>query len=397
MVLRLALFLGVFLTLTTVLHVYLYRRLIRDTTTRPGLRRAGKGVIAGLWAVVVLGGPVNAVLGSSVTEALATGTWVWVGVVVYLWLTLALAGSVLLVLRKTPWGRGVRTVPAGVPDPGGPHSPERRLFLSRAVAGGALAATTGVSSYGVWRAYTPPEIEEVVIRLKRLPKALDGFTIVQVSDIHVGPLVRRQFMDDMVARCNALKPDLMAITGDLVDGNVATLGHSVAALANLRSRHGSYFITGNHEYYSGDLEWSAELERQGVQVLRNRTVRIGDAAASFDLVGVDDWIGQEGRRYDLDAALAGAAPDRTRVLLAHQPAHFKEATAQGVDLQLSGHTHGGQMFPFNLLVPLQWEHFAGHYTHGEGQIYVSRGTGFWGPPLRVGSPPEISRIVLVAA
>ena len=168
-------------------------------------------------------------------------------------------------------------------------------------------------------------------------------------------------------------------------------------LSNLRARYGSFFVTGNHDYYSGDDAWTAFLEGQGVQVLRNRHVSIGDEGGSFDLVGVDDWSG--GRRrgkkgYDLEQAIAGRDPDRASVLLAHQPANFDVAARRGIDLQISGHTHGGQIFPMTWLIGFGWEHAAGHYREGDGQIFVSRGCGFWGPPMRVDSPPEIVKLVL---
>jgi predicted MPP superfamily phosphohydrolase len=254
----------------------------------------------------------------------------------------------------------------------------------------------------VWRAYHPPVVNEVAVRLPGLPRALDGFTIVQLSDIHVGPLIQRRFMDAMVAQANALKGDLVCITGDLVDGSVEELGFAAGALGNLRSRHGTYFVTGNHEYYSGDEEWSDALSRMGVTVLRNRHVRIGEPGASFDLVGVDDWAAQRSgypasRSYDLAAATAGRDPSRASVLLAHQPAGWREqALKAGIGLQLSGHTHGGQYFPFNLVVSAVWEHPAGLYREGDGSLYVSRGTGFWGPPLRVAAPPEIVKVTLLA-
>jgi predicted MPP superfamily phosphohydrolase len=203
-----------------------------------------------------------------------------------------------------------------------------------------------------------------------------------------------------VRRCNALKPDLVAVTGDLVDGSVTDLGPHVAALRNLGSRFGTFFITGNHEYYSGDEEWCTALEGMGLTVLRNRHVTLGDAGGQLDLVGVDDWSAgvERGRRaYDLDRALAGRNKDRAAVLLAHQPRDFEKAVQNGIGLQLSGHTHGGQLFPGTLFIPMLWPRPAGHFTLGDGHLYVSRGTGFWGPPMRVGAPPEIVKVVLRSA
>ncbi|HLL83251.1 MAG TPA: metallophosphoesterase, partial [Longimicrobium sp.] len=280
----------------------------------------------------------------------------------------------------------------------GPESPERRLFLARVAAGGAVVAGGGLSAFGVWRAYAEPVVTELSVVVPRLPRTLDGMSIVQVSDVHVSTLIQRRFMDEMVRRCNALKPDLMAITGDLVDGSVEALGHHASALSNLRTRFGSFFVTGNHEYYSGDVEWSAALEGMGVTVLRNRHVTVGDAGGKLDIVGVDDWTGRGGERpYDFDKAVEGRNRDHAAVLLAHQPRDFEKAVEHGIGLQLSGHTHGGQLFPGTLFIPMLWPRPAGHFTLGDGHLYVSRGTGFWGPPMRVGAPPEIVKIVLRSA
>jgi predicted MPP superfamily phosphohydrolase len=331
------------------------------------------------------------------------------GVVIYLLLAFWVLGGAhalsLLARRVIPRPAPTST-PASTPSPASapvpapaPVSEERRLFLARVTAGGALLATSGIVGYGTWRAFHPPTVNRVAIRLPGLPKALDGFTLVQLSDIHVGPVIQRRFMDAVVEQCNALKPDLMCITGDLVDGSVSELGHAVSALGNLRSRHGTYFVTGNHEYYSDDEAWTDALERLGIPVLRNRYVRIGEPGASFDLVGVDDWgAARSGfdRRYDLAQAVAGRDPERPAVLLAHQPANWREAAKAGIGLQLSGHTHGGQFFPFNLAISAIWEHSAGHYEENGRHLYVSRGTGFWGPPVRVAAPPEIVHVTLLS-
>ncbi|RYZ36754.1 MAG: metallophosphoesterase, partial [Myxococcaceae bacterium] len=215
--------------------------------------------------------------------------------------------------------------------------------------------------------------------------------------IHVGPVIQRRFMDELVRRANALKPDLVAITGDLVDGTVNDLRHSVAALQNLQASAGTHFITGNHEYYWNASAWADALTGLGVTVLRNRHVTVGDAGGAFDVVGVDDWSMRNGPRgYNLDAALQGRNPDRAAVLLAHQPSNWDVAAKAGMGLQLSGHTHGGQFFPFTLAVSAIWKHDAGLFQDGDRSLYVSRGTGFWGPPLRVAAPSEIVKVTLLA-
>jgi predicted MPP superfamily phosphohydrolase len=262
-----------------------------------------------------------------------------------------------------------------------------------AVVGVALAA--GV--LGMFIALRGPVLQRVEIPLERWPAALDGFRIVQLSDIHIGPILGRDFASKLVERTNALEPDLVAITGDLVDGGVRQLSDEVAPFSGLRARHGVYFVTGNHDHYSGASPWCDKLTELGFRVLRNERVEVRDGDAAFDLVGVDDYRASQlgsGGGEDLAAALAGRDPERPAVLLAHDPSTFKRASAESIDLQLSGHTHGGQIWPFGYLVRLAIPFVAGRYRRGGSELYVSRGTGFWGPPMRLMKPAEISEIVL---
>jgi len=239
----------------------------------------------------------------------------------------------------------------------------------------------------------------VGVKLERLPPALSGLTIVQLTDVHIGPTIGRSFLEHVVERTNQAKPDAIVITADLADGSVAALRTHVEPLAKLRARHGVFFVTGNHEYYSGVEEWLDELARLGVRPLRNERVAIVDASASIDLAGVDDASAHmPGHGADYARALGGAAPDRELVLLAHQPSQIVHAARAGVGLQLSGHTHGGQIWPFGALVRLNQPYVAGLHRHDERtQIYVSRGTGYWGPPMRLFCPAEITKVVLAPA
>jgi len=249
-------------------------------------------------------------------------------------------------------------------------------------------------------------VVRVDVPIRGLPAAWHGFTVAQISDIHVGPTIKRRYVRRIVERVNALDADLVAITGDLVDGKVSELAAHVAPLAQLRSRHGTFFVTGNHEYYSGAHAWIDELRRLGLTVLLNEHVVIvrADAldpvGAPLVLAGVTDFNAghfDPAHRSDPAAALHGAPPSAVRVLLAHQPRSAAAAAAAGFDLQLSGHTHGGQFYPWNLFVRFQQPFTAGLRKWENLWVYTSRGTGYWGPPKRFGAPSEITHLRLVAA
>ena len=258
-----------------------------------------------------------------------------------------------------------------------------------------------VTVLGFWNARRTARVVRVDVPVAALPAALDGFTVAQITDIHVGPTIKQHYLQAIVRKVNALEADMVAITGDLVDGKVHELADHVAPLAQLRSRHGSFFFTGNHEYYSGAHAWMAELRRLGVRVLMNEHVVLQQNQAAVVLAGVADFHADRfdpSHRSDPHAAIAGAPLDAgVRLLLAHQPRSAFEAAKAGFDVQLSGHTHGGQFWPWNLFVPLQQPFTAGLRRLQDLWVYTSRGTGYWGPPKRFGAPSEITLLRLVAA
>lgn len=268
-------------------------------------------------------------------------------------------------------------------------------LFSAGVVGGALA----VLVVGVWRARRPAVVR-VDVPIAHLPEDLEGFRIVQLSDLHVGPTLKRDFVERIVETTNRLDPDLIALTGDVGDGFPSALRDEVAPLAGLVALHGKFFVTGNHEYYWDAPGWVRELERLGFNVLLNAHRVIRRGSAQLILAGVTDLSasrGVRGHTSDPAAAIAGAPAGDVRVLLAHQPKSAFAARAAGFDLQISGHTHGGQYFPFNLLVRLFQPFVAGLHRLEAMWLYVSRGTGYWGPPLRLGAPSEITLIQLTRA
>lgn len=258
-----------------------------------------------------------------------------------------------------------------------------------------------VTLIGFINARRTARVVDVEVPIEKLPAALHGFTIAQISDIHVGPTIRRRYLDRIVERVNALDADVIAITGDLVDGSVHELSAHTAPLSRLSARHGSYFVTGNHEYYSNAHAWIAEVRRLGLRVLLNEHVVLKHDGVSVVVAGVTDYTAHHfdpTHRSDPKAALAGAPDDAAvKLLLAHQPRTAPAAAEAGFHLQLSGHTHGGQFFPWNFFVPLQQPFTAGLNRLRDLWVYTSRGTGYWGPPKRFGAPSEITRVRLVAA
>ena len=376
------------LGLTFGLHYYFWIRLVRDTALPQPYR--GVATLA-LW-MLGLSLPATMIFGRlspAFGRLLAWPGFIWMGTMMLLFLTLL--GSEVLRL-------GLSAVGLAHAATGAMSDPERRLFLSRCLAGLAGVATSGLGLVALRAGLRDVALREVEIKLRRLPAALSGLTIVQLSDVHVGPTIGRRFIETLVARVNGLDPDLIAITGDLVDGSVAELAHAVAPLGGLKARLGVFFVTGNHEYYSGVDDWLAELRRLGIRVLRNERVTVGDGEASIDLAGIDDFMSRgqaPGHGPDLPRALDGRDPSRELILLAHQPKAFGEALRHGVGLQLSGHTHGGQIWPWGYAVKLQqggW--VAGLYRRGDHQLYVNEGTGYWGPPMRLASQGGVTRLVL---
>ncbi|MEP7138452.1 MAG: metallophosphoesterase [Caldimonas sp.] len=369
--------------LSILLHGYVAWRLVPALAFLPGTI-----LLAALLAVSALAMPLGLGARRGGTRRLGID-WAWVGLVAMGWF------SSLFVLTVA---RDVGLLAAVALDAVRPGSLEVASIAEVSARFVAIVAVA-VTLWGFGNARRTARVRRVDVPVAGLAPALDGFTIAQISDVHVGPTIKRPYVEAIVATVNGLDADLVAVTGDLVDGSVAQLAEHVAPLAGLRSKEGIYFVTGNHEYYSGAAAWVRELRRLGLVVLMNEHVVVHRGGAALVVAGVTDFSAahfDRAQASDPRSALAGSPAGAFRLLLAHQPRSADAAEAAGFDLQLSGHTHGGQFWPWNLFVRLQQPFTAGLHRWRRLWVYTSRGTGYWGPPKRFGAPSEVTFIRLVA-
>jgi predicted MPP superfamily phosphohydrolase len=371
-------------TLLVSAHYYLAMRLVVEPAWFEPVQSVLLIVIVVLAVTLVLGPLSERLLDRRLSRLVSWPASLWMGFMFLLMMLLLFSDLVL-------WVTGT----AAEATSGHGHG---SVASARLRALGVLALALVAGAIGILGARRPPTVQRIEHRLRRWPGELDGFRIVQISDLHFGAILGHRFAQDVVERCNALDPDLVAVTGDLADGGVRHLAGEVRPFTALRARHGVFFVLGNHDHYSGANRWAEVARTLGMQVLRNRRVSVGSNGTSFELAGVDDYRGGwfDGMREDLPRALEGANPERAVILLAHDPTTFKRASTMGVDLQLSGHTHGGQIWPFCHLVRLAVPFVAGPYQRNGSKLYVSRGTGFWGPPMRLFAPAEITEHVLMS-
>jgi predicted MPP superfamily phosphohydrolase len=395
------LFFLIFFAVSGLLATYISWRLF----SKAAFRRRWKIAIA-LGVVVTLFMPVLAImLRRSGFDNLGIHLLTWIGYLGVGFLSFIFSYLVIRDLVWVPFA-GLKMIKARIskPAPSAAGSrqidnPSRRGFIVNSMNYGIMAAAALSTGYGIAEAKQTPRVKSVPIKIDHLPPELEGFRIVQITDIHVSPTFRRASVEEIVVLVNTLDADIVVLTGDLVDGFVNQLGYDVAPLKQISSGSGNFFVTGNHEYYSGVIEWIEEVKRLGFTVLLNEHVVITRGQARLLLAGVTDYRGGNflpSHRSDPQKALNGALPADAKILLAHQPKNIFDAAQAGYDLQISGHTHGGQFFPWNLLVGFVQPYVSGLHTHQNTQIYVSRGTGYWGPPVRVGAPSEITLIKLVA-
>jgi uncharacterized protein len=411
-------FVAVIFLVIALVHLYLWKRLIRDPL-RPGRARRAGGLAVVLLAVLVPATLIGTRTGAA--EWLAWPGYLWIALMFYLLVMLIVLEVPRLVIglvsrRRTAADAALPTAAHAGPPTGPPHAPapapppgprtatataepqpveqpviERRLLLARSAAIVAGLTAAGITGYGVRTALGPPQLDRLEFPLAKLPRSLDGTRLAVVSDIHLGALTGLRRVGRIVDLINSVNADIVCIVGDLVDGTVEELGRFAEPLAGIKSRRGAYFVTGNHEYYSGFAPWIQEVARLGVQPLRNDRVELG----GLDLAGVNDLNGARfGDAPDFGKALGNRDTTRPVVLMAHQPIAAHDAAPYGVDLQVSGHTHGGQMVPFNLVVRMEQPIVSGFGRVDGVPVYVTNGAGFWGPPVRVGAPPQITVIDL---
>lgn len=435
---HLKMFIVVALGMIAAVHLYLWWRLVRDTTSPGRQRRIGTVVfVAGLVLAVttlVAGDLVPARYGW-----LTLPGYLWLAMIFYLILLLvALEVPVLVVQqvarRRVPTRSAAAPVlsqafasqaaasqtadaaPAGPPAPdatggepgptaaqepqrgaGSVHRVDRRLLLRRGAAITAGLAAAGVTGFGVHRAYSPARIKRLEVPLARLDPRADGLRVAVLADIHVGPLFGTGQVERMVEQVNGLDADVVTVVGDIVTAEPERVRDSLLPLTGMRARYGTYYVNGNHEYYVGHEDWAQVATELELRVLRNERLEITHRGGAVDLAGVNDVAGSEfGDPPDYAAALGDRDPSRPVLLMAHQPVAVRAAARYGVDLQLSGHTHGGQLYPFDYLVGLQQPVVAGLAEVDGTQVYVTNGVGFWGPPVRVGADPEITVLTLRA-
>jgi len=380
-------FLAILVCVLGVIHLYLWQRLVRDAVTRRRWRKvAGFALLAGpvlILATVM----VEPSLPRPLAAVLMWPGYLWLGVMFYLMVVLLLLELPVfvawLIQRLVQRRRGVE--------------PSRRRLLRQGAAIAAGVAAVGISGYGVSRAYRPPKVTRLAVPLARLDPRADGLRVVVIADIHVSPVFGAGQVERVVEVVNGLDADVITVVGDMVSSEVGKVRESAAPLRRMRSRYGSFFVTGNHEYYNGYEEWIEAADDLGLRVLRNERVEIAHLGGVIDLAGVND---REGSGYDdppdYEAALGDRDPSRPVLLMAHQPVQVHEAARYGVDLQLSGHTHGGQVYPFDLLVRLEQPVVSGLSEVDGTLVYVTNGAGFWGPPMRVGADPDVTLLELRA-
>ena len=369
-------------------HYYLWLRLIKDTGLNNLYKNIGAYLFLGLTLSLPMALLADRILPYKYSFALLWLSYFWIGIMMLLFFLLIsidmIKTAIYIFQRFTQAGEEIT-------------NPGRRAFISGMTASAASLIVFISSGIGVKNYYSSAVVKKFRVPLEDLPEVFKGFKIVQISDLHLGQMMTKKILEKIVDQVNSLRPDLIAITGDLADGSTTRLLNQAVPLKNLKAKDGVYFVTGNHEYYSGVENWTSAIKNMGIAVLNNQNIKIRKKDDFFYLAGVTDHGGKNfGREHaaDFKKALHGLEKSKKKILLAHQPIAVQEASEYGTDLILSGHTHGGQIWPFNYLVYLQQPFLKGFYDYKGTKLYVNQGTGCWGPPIRLGSKNEITQIML---
>lgn len=389
---------AIVLTAPAIGFAYIGRRFITPSSlSKPLKRYAWWGL--GLVFLISVGSVALFRVFEELVDPLSWFVYVVLGFISFVFTFLLIRDLLWLILRR------IRTLyfaarKALQKTPAPQTNSDRRTFLLQMTNLGILGLSASLTAYGIYEARRRPGVINIAVPIERLPKEFDGLRIVQITDIHAGLTVKRDWIETIVAEVDDLQPDLIAFTGDLVDGSVPYLRDHVAPFGELQAPYGKFFVTGNHEYYSGVEPWVEEVQRLGYDILNNEHRLIQRSGSSLVLAGVTDYSGGQflpEHESDPEAAIRNAPAEMPKILLAHQPRTLHQAESLGFDLIISGHTHGGQFFPWNLVAALGQPVIKGLHRYNGTWIYVSKGTGYWGPPVRLGARSEITIITLITA
>ena len=386
----------IWITLIILVYFYIGRRLIKPAN----LTRRQKWIVWSIIAFTPFTQPISFFIRQTSTDQTVSALFSWISYVGFGLFSLILAGLILRDLGLAITNlyhkiynyilsrRGVSVKS---------FDPQRRLFILNATNIGIIGAASLLTGYGIYEARRNPILEKVIVPMPGLGNNITDFKIAQFTDIHAGYTIRRNFIQSAVKQDNNLEADVIVFTGDMVDGNVNNLRDDVAPLKDLYAPHGIYFVTGNHEYYSGAEAWIEEMDRLGFTVLLNEHKIIQHQQTSIKIAGVTDYRAESiirDHKSDPKKAIGDPKNADVNVLLAHQPKSVYAAAELGFDLQISGHTHGGQYVPWSFLVTLDQPFIKGLHKYKDTWIYINRGTGYWGPPIRIGIPSEVTLLTL---
>ena len=382
-----------FIAVIGTIHFYIWKRLVKNTQLKPPYKIIATLLIVALALSIPATMVISRAVSLDIVKTVSTLPLLWLGAMLLIVTFLFLVDIFILIRHLIGW-----VASKSIGSSTGPTDPSRRESLRKITAAGTLGMTGVLTTTSFHNVQKDATVIKQRLTLSKLPRRLNGLRIAQISDIHIGLTIDGNFLSRAVRQVNALSPDIVVVTGDLVDGYVHQLKHEVHSLTELVAPLGVYFVTGNHEYYFNADEWITHLTNMGIKVLDNRAVEIGDGPYPLILAGVNDFqanrsTGDEGP--DLKKALAHRHPKQEVILLCHQPKIIKDAAAADVGLILSGHTHGGQIWPFNYLVLLQQPYLKGLINYNQRtKMYINQGTGYWGPPMRLGTESEITLFTL---